>query len=813
MLNDGIQPDLYTFVPLFKACGIIGSLTDGMKMHTDAHKKGLSCNEFAESALISMYANCGAILESEKVFSGMSERDSVSWLAMLSAYVNMGCARKALLLYRQMHEDCRRPSAQYFVRGLQACKSLEEDEEACSLLAQYVKLAASDIGQAVHADSYKQQFASDVFVASALVSMYGACGMIAHAENVFQGLHVQDLATWNSLLSAYISQGQAVSALQLFLELHERNMVASRLTFVIALQACASSAEEEEEEDGEEEEEEAEEEEEEEEDDPQEKNSSAGKEKSVKFVSRVLAQALHDDASNKGFLSDVLVGSALINLYGKCGNISEAGKIFERVINPNVISWTAMMSAYLEQGEGDKVLQLYRQMKAERIYLDGQSYVLVIQACSALKKYEEPTYQSATIIEVGQALHSEIRLLGFISNIFVSSALIMMYGKHGTLAQVENIFANLAVHNLITWTALLSVYAEHGEAIKVLQSFCQVLAEGIKPDEPMFALALQACGELRDRIDSKPQENTVIVCLEIARGLHSDCEHLGQAMDIQVARNLIDMYGKCNAITYVENVLNVFPGNKPALYGSVISAYIENDLPEKAIRLYKHIGRGNLVVDYVVFSSILRASTDIGSIDVCMDVHFCLASTGLDSNLNLTNTLIHTYGSCGSVIDSYSVANGFPQLDMVSWSSCIAAFAQGGDLACLEMLLNMQAEGSEPATMTFLSVLTCCSHAGLAYEGLLYYISMRKDYNISILPKHYLALTDLLGRVGDYRRIENFVWQSPISNDASPWLVLLAACCRQGNVQLGGLAFDRVLAVEPEEASAYVLMVNTLSVE
>ncbi|MCO5568050.1 hypothetical protein L7F22_021745 [Adiantum nelumboides] len=335
-----------------------------------------------------------------------------------------------------------------------------------------------------------------------------------------------------------------------------------------------------------------------------------------------------------------------------------------------------------------------------------------------------------------------------------------------------------------------------------------MLKEGIVPDGPVFVLTLKACTTLLEK-EVAQLEMVRFVSLEIGRALHADCKKLGFASDIIVAASLLSMYGNCGAITDAEAVFVELPQRSAFICGSMMSALIEIGQSEKAIQLYKHASVDNVLLDDALFSCLLRACSDTGNLEVCREVHFNITSTGLHRSLNLANSLAHTYGSCSSMVDGQLVAEEVLQPDVVTWSACIANFVQGGNLTCLEVLSSMQDEGIEPGATTFLSVLTFCSHAGLRNEGLYYLLSMSKDYGIVLNSKHFLVLTDLLGRAGDFKRIENFLGVSSMINNVSIWLVLLAACSRQGNTELGGHAFKRIMELQPKEAAAYVLMANT----
>lgn len=129
----------------------------------------------------------------------------------------------------------------------------------------------------------------------------------------------------------------------------------------------------------------------------------------------------------------------------------------------------------------------------------------------------------------------------------------------------------------------------------------------------------------------------------------------------------------------------------------------------------------------------------------------------------------------------------------------------GDESYSLCMLEKMKLTGLKPDKVTCTSVLSACSHSGLVVEGLEY---MSSDIGTIRECTHFNILVDLLGRAGDFKRLECLVKGVPIEADLSIWLSVLGACSTHGNLELAKLAFDRAVLMEPNQASVYVLMSN-----
>ncbi|KAI5067594.1 hypothetical protein GOP47_0018122 [Adiantum capillus-veneris] len=206
MLDDGVEPDHYTFVSLLKACGSIPDLEQGKLLHHEAQRMGFASDVFVGNTLVSMYGKCGDVLKAESVFIALSVHDEVACNAMLSVYVEHGCTSKVLQLYRQMQDQGIGGNELTFGITIQACHALAEELDA----SEYIKEMALEVGRALHHDARKMGVDTSAFVVNMLVSLYGKCGMVPEAEAVFSMLSTRDPQFWTIMLSVYVEQCQGM---------------------------------------------------------------------------------------------------------------------------------------------------------------------------------------------------------------------------------------------------------------------------------------------------------------------------------------------------------------------------------------------------------------------------------------------------------------------------------------------------------------------------------------------------------------------------------------------------------------------------
>lgn len=168
------------------------------------------------------------------------------------------------------------------------------------------------------------------------------------------------------------------------------------------------------------------------------------------------------------------------------------------------------------------------------------------------------------------------------------------------------------------------------------------------------------------------------------------------------------------------------------------------------------------------------------------------------------------YGKCGSISEAGKVFESISNPDVVSWTVMIWGHAQHGSGAyALQLFRRMEQMGIEANAVTLLCVLFACSHGGMVEEGLHYFKSMEETYALVPEMEHYACIVDLLGRVGRLNDALEFIREMPVEPNEMVWQSLLGACRIYGNVELGEIAAKKILYIQPNCSSTYVLLSNT----
>lgn len=507
MQAEAVQPNRFTFVSLIRACSGTANLMDGKHVHAEVLKHSCESDVFVGACLVRMYWKCGSIADAQSVFNGLSNRNVVSWTAMLSAYTEQGEGDKVLQLYEQMQDEGVSPDAQVFVYVLQACGMLAEKEEVDH--GQWFRVRSLEKGKAVHCYAQRKDCVANVFVSSTLISMYGKCRSIADAWNVFINMDERDIVSWNAMLETYVSHGLGNKTLQLYEEMLQEGWSPDERTFVSVIQACSILAE-----------------------------MEVGvllDGQAVKVKCLETGKAFHADAQRKGYASQSFLVTALITMYGKCGDIVNARNVFEMLPQRNVVVWTAMLAAYVEQDKAEEALHLFRQMQQQSVIVNEVTVVCTLQACS----------KTGSLGLVRQ-IHQSLVCSGHDVSPSIASCLIAAYGRCASMVDAQDVFDVMPQPDCVSWNALIAAYARQGDYVASLQIYEKMGLARIRPNNATFLSLLIACSHAG--LVDKGLE--YFECMGMAYGLQPQIEHYA---------SLVDLFARAGCFTKLEHLLSTMP--------------------------------------------------------------------------------------------------------------------------------------------------------------------------------------------------------------------------------------------------------------
>nr|GEX37164.1 hypothetical protein [Tanacetum cinerariifolium] len=340
---------------------------------------------------------------------------------MVSGYIRVGKPRFSVSLFQEMMGSGVLPNGFTLSSVLKACAEIGDVE----------------IGRCVHGVVVKCGFVSNEVVCSSVIDMYGRCFVAWDARKVFDEMMDPDSICWTSVISAFTRNDLFGEALGFFvLMLRKGGMEADGFTFGTVLTACGN----------------------------------LGRVKQGKEV--------HGKVVVSGICDNVVVDSSLVDMYGKCGSLSEARKVFDRMRERNSVTWCALLGGYCQKGEFETVVEIFRVMDEVDLYGFGT----IIRACAGL-----------AAVRHGKEVHCQYLRRHGCRYVIIESALVDLYAKCGCIDFACRLFERMQIRNLITWNSIINGFAQNGRGVDAIRMFNDMIGDGINPDSISFIGVLFAC--------------------------------------------------------------------------------------------------------------------------------------------------------------------------------------------------------------------------------------------------------------------------------------------------------------------------------
>jgi pentatricopeptide repeat protein len=450
----------------------------------------------------------------------------------------------------------------------------------------------------------------------------------------------------------------------------------------------------------------------------------------------------------------------------------------------DMFSWNRRFARYVKVGQHEKTIELYQEMQQKGMSPDNFTFVPVLNACASLRA-----------LEAGRKVHEEIIQSGCEADVFVGNSLVDMYSKCGSIEDACKVFNNMPSRDVVTWNAMILGHVKCGQGQKALELFHQMQQKGVQPTPVTLIGVLNACASM--------------FALQEGRCTHEQIIESGWESDVFVGSSLVDMYAKCGSMEDAERVFNKMLSRNVVTWNTMILGYVKCGQGSKALELFQQMQQEGVQSDPVTFVGVLNACASMVALEEGRHAHEQIIQSGYESVAVVGNSLIDMYAKCGSMEDAWKVFNKMRSRDVVTWTAILGGCAMHGHgKDALQHFERMCEEGVEPNDVTFVCLLSACSHAGLVDEGMHCYTSMITDYMISAQLEHYTCMVDLLGRAGLLQEAENMIMAMPCEPHVAPWMALLGACRIHGNVEMGERVAKQILELDPENSAGYVLLSN-----
>uniref|UniRef100_A0A5B7C9F4 DYW domain-containing protein n=1 Tax=Davidia involucrata TaxID=16924 RepID=A0A5B7C9F4_DAVIN len=507
------------------------------------------------------------------------------------------------------------------------------------------------------------------------------------------------------------------------------------------------------------------------------------------------AQAIHAHIMKTGTHEDLFLMTFLVNVYAKCGIMKDARKVFDNLPRRNVVTWTSLMTGYVHNSQPELALRVFLEMLEFGAYPTNYTLGIILNACSSLYT-----------IELGKQIHGYIIKYRIEYDTSVGNALCSLYSKCGSLNSAVTTFWRIEEKNVISWTAVISACGDNGAFAMGLSLFTGMLSEGVEPNEFTLTSVLSLC--------------CIMQALGVGMQVHALSIKLGYESNLPVTNSIMYLYLKCGWIGDAKKLFDGLERVSLVTWNAMIAGHAQMmDLAEdrlsahrsgiEALNVFLRLNRSSMKPDLFTLSSILTVCSGLVALEQGEQVHAQTIKTGFLSDVIVGTALVNMYNKCGSIGRASKAFVEMSTRTLISWTSMITAFAQHGrSQQALQLFEDMRLAGVRPNKITFVGVLSACSHAGTVDEALAYFEMMKNEYKIKPVMDHFACLIDMFVRLGRLDDAFDFVKKMDFEPDEFIWSILIAGCRSHGNLELGFYAAEQLLKLNPKDCETYVLLLN-----
>lgn len=349
--------------------------------------------------------------------------------------------------------------------------------------------------------------------------------------------------------------------------------------------------------------------------------------------------------------------------------------------------------------------------------------------------------------------------------------------------------------DVVSWTSIISGLAKLGFEEEALGKF---LSMNVRPNSATLVSALSACSSLG--------------CLKLGKAIHGLRLRSLSEGSVSLDNALLDFYVRCGSLRSAENLFDEMPKRDVVSWTTMIGGYAQGGLCEKAVRIFQNMVHvGEVKPNEATLINVLSACSSMSALHLGQWVHSYINSRPdviVDGSVG--NALINMYVKCGSMEMAIMIFKTLEHKDIISWSTIISGLAMNGLGSQAFVLFSlMLVHGISPDDITFLGLLSACSHGGLINQGLMVYKAMKDVYNVAPQMRHYACMVDMYGRAGLFDEAEAFIKEMPVEAEGPVWGALLHACQIHGNEKKYEEVRQWLLSSKGVTVGTFALLSNT----
>ncbi|KAF6158461.1 hypothetical protein GIB67_022058 [Kingdonia uniflora] len=495
----------------------------------------------------------------------------------------------------------------------------------------------------IHGMSIGLGFDRDEFAGSSLVDMYfkvGGC--LDDAYRVFNGLYNRDSVTWNVMISGFAQVGETDEVVRLFGEMQvDDRLSPNDFTFSRWLKCCGCLTE---------------------------------------------VEQIHGLVLKFGTETDIVIGSVLVDLYGKCGSLNSSRRIIDSMRGKDSFTWSSIISGYARNGSGEEALIMFSDMCRQDVKPDQHELSSALKAC----------------VQIG-----------------------------GIETGVQ-VFRRISDRDIVSWNSMMMGYAQIGEGsviscIKLYRELRQ--SNNLKPDETTMFAVLKSCQSNLD--------------LQVGLQIHNEIVQSGQTQKTVIANAVISMYSKCGELEDSRKAFDTMFCRDDISWSLIIGNYVQNGVDLEALRLCKEMLASGVPLTCFSLPLCTTACSGLAAMDMGKQFHVFITKYGFKGNIYVQSSMIDMYDKCGSMEDSVKAFSEQENPNVVAFNALITGFAQHGKAReAINTFEKMEKMEIIPNKISFLALLSACGKSVFFFE------LMKQKYEIEPEMEHYSCLVDVFSRAG-----------------------------------------------------------------
>lgn len=582
----------HSYATSLQSCIQNDDLQTAMTIHCQVLKKGNCLDLFATNVLLNVYVKLNRLPDATKLFDEMPERNTISFVTTIQGYTVSSQFVEAVGLFSTLHREGHELNPFAFTAFLKVL----------------VSMGWAELCPCVFACVYKLGHDSNAFVGTALIDAFSVCGCVEFARKVFDGVICKDMVTWTGMVACFAENDCFEEALNFFSQMRAVGFKPNNFTFAFVLKACLG------------------------------------------LDTIRVAKSAHGCALKTCYEMDLYVAVALLDLYTKSGEISNARRIFEEMPKKDVIPWSFMIARYAQTDLSIDAVELFCRMRQAFVAPNQFTFVSVLQACATMEG-----------LDLGKQIHSLVVRVGLLSDVFVSNALMDVYAKCGRMENSVELFAESPKRNHVTWNTMIVGYVQLGEVGKAMIMFSKMLEEQVPATEVTYSSVLRACASL--------------AALEPGMQVHCLTVKANYDMDVVVANALIDMYAKCGSITDARLVFDMMNDWNEVSWNAMISGYSMHGLSAEVLKVFDLMQQRGWRPNNLTFVGVLSACSNGGLLEQG-EAYFksMVANYGIEPCIEHYTSMVSLLGRAGHLDKAAKLIEGIPfQPSVMIWRALLGA--------------------------------------------------------------------------------------------------------------------------------------------